>query len=202
MPGRRRPSYAAVVSTLALIVAVGGASAFAATELAKNSVGPKQLKKNSVTTAKIKNGAVTGAKVKLSTLGTVPSAGHAASADSAAALAPPEAVHFVGIPGEPPFESGFANIGFEYGATGFYKDRDCTVHLVGTVKGPSAQQAFRLPAADVPPQRVFEAVAVAGLAEPGSIDIKSDGAVVLRVETPGPLETYGLDGVTFRAASC
>jgi hypothetical protein len=199
---RRRPSYADVISTLALVIAVGGASAFAASHLGTNSVGTKQLKKNSVTTPKIKSGAVTGAKVNLSTLGTVPSAGHASSADTAAALAPPEAVHFVGIPGEPLFESGYANFGFEYGATGFYKDRDCTVHLVGVAKGPSGQRAFRLPAADVPSQRVFEAAAVAGAEEPGVVDISTSGEVVPRVETAGPSTIFGLDGVTFRAASC
>lgn len=56
-------TYANVVATIALFIAVGGASAFAATQLAKNSVGSKQLKKNSVTAVKIKNGAVTGSKL-------------------------------------------------------------------------------------------------------------------------------------------
>lgn len=82
----RKLTYANVVATLALIIAVGCASAFAATQLAKNSVGSKQLKKNAVTTAKIKNGAVTGAKIKVSTLPKVPSAtraDHAVSAETA-----------------------------------------------------------------------------------------------------------------------
>lgn len=59
----RRPSPALVISLLALFVALGG-SAYAANQLAKNSVGAKQLKSNAVTTAKIKKGAVTGAKIK------------------------------------------------------------------------------------------------------------------------------------------
>jgi len=46
---RTRLTYANVVATLALVLAVGGASAFAATQLAKNSVGTRQLKKNAVT---------------------------------------------------------------------------------------------------------------------------------------------------------
>ena len=89
-------SYANVVATLALVIALGGASAFAASQLGKNSVGPKQLQKNAVTTAKIKKEAVTGAKVKkgtltgaqinVSKLGIVPSAGHATSADNASQL--------------------------------------------------------------------------------------------------------------------
>lgn len=80
---RSRLTYANVVATLALLIAVGGASAFAATSLPGNSVGSRQLKKNAVTAAKIRNGAVTGSKIELSSLGTVPSAAHAASADSA-----------------------------------------------------------------------------------------------------------------------
>jgi hypothetical protein len=80
------------MSSIAVFLVLGGATALAA-GLAKNSVGPKQLKKNAVTTkkiknnavttSKIKNGAISGAKINLSTLGTVPSASHAGSADSA-----------------------------------------------------------------------------------------------------------------------
>lgn len=76
-------TYANVISTLCLFLILGSGAAFAATQLAKNSVGSKQLKKNAVTTAKIKNGAVTGAKIKLGSLGTVPSAANASKLDGA-----------------------------------------------------------------------------------------------------------------------
>jgi len=92
----RRLTYANVMSSIAIFLVLGGATAVAATHLGKNSVGASQLKKNSVTSAKlknssvtaakIKNGAITGSKVNLSTLGTVPSAtnaNHATSADTA-----------------------------------------------------------------------------------------------------------------------
>jgi hypothetical protein len=99
---RKRLTYANVMASIAVFLVLGGASAFAATQLGKNSVGTKQLKKNAVTatkiknnavtakkiknnavtTAKIKDGAVTGAKVNLGTLGTVPSAATANSANS------------------------------------------------------------------------------------------------------------------------
>lgn len=59
-----RPARTTVVAYLALFLALGAGTAFAATQLAKNSVGPKQLKKNSVTGPKIKKDAITGAKVK------------------------------------------------------------------------------------------------------------------------------------------
>ncbi len=58
-----RPTYANVVSTLCLFLLLGGTSAFAATQLAKNSVGTKQIKKSAVATAKIKNAAVTSGKI-------------------------------------------------------------------------------------------------------------------------------------------
>ncbi len=60
---RPKLTYANVVATLALFIALGGAS-YAAIKLPKNSVGTKQLKKNAVTTAKLKKGAVTAAKLK------------------------------------------------------------------------------------------------------------------------------------------
>jgi hypothetical protein len=59
---RKRLTYANVMSSIAVFLILGGATAFAA--LGKNSVGSKQLKKNAVTTAKIKKDAVTAAKIK------------------------------------------------------------------------------------------------------------------------------------------
>jgi hypothetical protein len=76
-------TYANVIATIALFVALGGAS-YAATNLPKNSVGTKQIKNGAITAAKVRNGAITGAKIQASSLGTVPSATHAATADSAA----------------------------------------------------------------------------------------------------------------------
>ena len=93
---RKRLTYANVMSSIAVFLVLGGATAFAASHLGKNSVGGKQLKKNAVTTTKIKNEAVTGGKIKkgtitgsnlnLSSIGTVPSAtnaSHSSTADNA-----------------------------------------------------------------------------------------------------------------------
>lgn len=60
---RKRLTYANVMSSIAVFLVLGGATALAA-GLAKNSVGSKQLKKNAVTTKKIKNNAVTTPKIK------------------------------------------------------------------------------------------------------------------------------------------
>ena len=59
----RRPSPAMVVACLALLVALGGTSMAAATQLAKNSVGTAQLKDAAVTNPKITNNAINSAKV-------------------------------------------------------------------------------------------------------------------------------------------
>ena len=60
----RRPSPAMVVACLALLVALGGTSVAAVTQLAANSVGPRQLQFGAVTNPKIRNNAVTSAKVQ------------------------------------------------------------------------------------------------------------------------------------------
>jgi hypothetical protein len=92
--GRTRLSYANVMSSLAVFLVLGGGAAFAASHLARNSVGRVQLRRGAVTTAKIRNnavtaakirsgaitgakihsGAVTGEKIDLRSLGTVPQA--------------------------------------------------------------------------------------------------------------------------------
>ena len=58
-----KPSPSMIVALLALTVALGGTS-YAATKLAKNSVGERQIKSNAVTTKKIRNNAIISSKVK------------------------------------------------------------------------------------------------------------------------------------------
>ncbi|MGE0065855.1 MAG: hypothetical protein AB7T48_00730 [Solirubrobacterales bacterium] len=60
---RPKLSYANVVASLALFLALGGA-AYAATQLPQNSVGTKQIRNGTVTAADVKNQSLTGADVK------------------------------------------------------------------------------------------------------------------------------------------
>ncbi|HVW46401.1 MAG TPA: hypothetical protein VHA76_05060 [Solirubrobacterales bacterium] len=93
MNPRRHLTYANVVSTLCLFLALGGGGAFAATKLAKSSVGTEQLKGEAVTKGKLApdsvNGkkvvdnSLTGSDIQASTLGKVPSAGYAENAGHA-----------------------------------------------------------------------------------------------------------------------
>lgn len=55
---RSKLTYANVISTLCLFLLLGGGAAFAATKLAKNSVGTAQLKNGAVTSAKVKSGSL------------------------------------------------------------------------------------------------------------------------------------------------
>lgn len=59
----RQLSYANVMATLGVFIALGGAS-YAAVSLPAHSVGAKQLKRNAVTASTLKPGAVGSAKVK------------------------------------------------------------------------------------------------------------------------------------------
>lgn len=54
----KRLTYANVVATLALVAALGTGGAYAASQLASNSVGPKQLRKGAVNSHALKNGGV------------------------------------------------------------------------------------------------------------------------------------------------
>ena len=98
---RKRVTYANVMSSIAVFLVLGGATAVAAKKIGANelkansvktgkikkeAVTTSKIKKNAVTTAKIQNGAVTGEKINLGSLGTVPSANTANTANVANSL--------------------------------------------------------------------------------------------------------------------
>ncbi len=55
---RSKLTYANVMSTIAVFLLLGGGAAFAASKLAKNSVGTAQLKNGAVTSSKVKSGSL------------------------------------------------------------------------------------------------------------------------------------------------
>ena len=212
---RGRLSFANVMSVIAVLIALGGAS-YAAFKLPKNSVGTKQLKKNAVTTAKIKNGAVTGAKIEnnaittakiadgavsgakvnAGSLGTVPNATNAQHAQTADSIQAPEALHLVGEPGEPPFAPTWENLPEGAVAAAFYKDREGVVHLQGIVGGDGTQDlVFTLPPAYRPAHtQAFPALGNGGVL--ALINVGSSGEVF-----SSDKDLVNLNGITFRAES-
>ncbi len=210
---RGKLTYANVMATIAVFIALGGAS-YAAVKLPKNSVGSEQIKNGAITGAKIKNGAVTGAKIDLAGLGQVPSAGtatsatnaahaatateatHAASADSASSLAAPEPVHVV-----TEFENAFHNLGEGFEKAGYYRDRQCEVHLQGTITGDPGRVAFNLPEGFRPPGDIWAAAPTGSI--PGYLEVLADGSVRVGVyEGANAERSWALDGMTFRVAGC
>jgi hypothetical protein len=208
------------MATVAVFLALGGGAAVAAGGLGKGTVGTKQLKKNAVTAAKIKPGAVTGAKIRLATLGVVPAAltaqsaqtalaaqraDAAGSAQVAARLTAPEPWHEVGTPGEPGFENGWANVPYEQGqgqTAAFFKDHEGIVHLRGLINGGvNEASAFHLPPGYRPSATHGLYLLVSCDCSPNSnvvgllIIDGADGGV----EAPGKFAS--LDGITFRAES-
>ena len=224
-------TYANVMSTLAVFLVVSGGAAYAASHLGKNSVGTKQLKKNAVVTSKIKKGAVTGTKlangaitgtqvksgsltgtqVNASTLGTVPTAQNASTAQTANTLTAPEAWHEVGAPGQPEFLNSWANLLDHAEPIGFYKDQEGVVHLKGTATAGVSSAIFRLPPGYRPENGDFIRVPVAcfGAGCPndvGALMIVSSNFTPLPEDEDAVLSPTGatdvsLSGVTFRAGS-
>jgi hypothetical protein len=225
---RKRLTYANVMSSIAVFLMLGGATAFAAGQLGKNTVGSKQLKKNAVTTAKIKKNAVNGSKVKdqsltgsdinLAKLGTVPTAtkassadnaSHASVADSANSIPPAEATHLVGAPGQPGFESGSTNFpgegGISFNPVGFYKDHEGIVHLQGIAMAGPASPAFvfTLPPGYRP--AAGKLIVLEQLAE-SQVIIAGSSVVLEGTDLSGKIlgsegKPVVLDGITFRAES-
>lgn len=163
---RRHLSYANVMATVAVFIALGGSS------YAVRQISGSQIENRSISGKKLKRNTVGGTAVKESSLGTVPSANRAsaaetaahagdadtaahavradtaAHADLAAGVAAPERFHEVGAPGEPPFNPGCtndtANPAFQ--SVGFQKDREGVVRLRGTSSCTSAGLlVFNLP---------------------------------------------------------
>ena len=111
-----RLTYAKVVSTLCLFVALGGT----AWAVAANSIGTAQLKRGAVTTPKIARGAVTGR-------GLVP-------LDPHVVVVPVDVARACGPKNSGQFCTGWRNYGRGFAPAAYYRDRSGVVRLEGSVE--------------------------------------------------------------------
>jgi hypothetical protein len=80
---RKHLSYANVISTLCLFLLVGGGTAYAVTQLDRNSVKSKHIKDGQVKSPDVEDNGLTGVDIDESSLGSVPFAEEANTANTA-----------------------------------------------------------------------------------------------------------------------
>jgi hypothetical protein len=166
-----RPTYANVVATACLFVALGGT----AWAVAANSVGTTDLKRGAVTTRKVAGGAVTGGKlVPLDPRVVV------VPVDTAQPCAPRNSGQFC---------EGWRDYGRGYAPAAYYRDRSGIVHLEGSVETDGSPTAdltlFYLPRSYRPRD---------GARTASGVTIGGDGSVQAGEQTA----YLSLDGIAFR----
>jgi hypothetical protein len=224
---RPRLTYANVTATIALLLALGGGGAYAASKLKKNSVTSAAIRNGQVKTKDLAKNAVVSSKIKD---GQVGSGDIADGGVGAADVAPAEGFHLVGQPNEPGFGNGGQNdcIWSNYSQSGippdalnpvaFFKDPYGVVHLVGVAgenNGPGGDMTCGTDGDDgviftLPPDYRPAHVELLGTAGTNAVIVGSTtnqnlnsipvpaGAVIEPSPSNGGISA--LDGATFRAA--
>jgi hypothetical protein len=173
----RRPSFPAVISVLALFIALGGTS-YAVIKLPAKSVGNRELKNNAVTASKIRNGSIGLADLSSSGVrgprGPEGPAGASGAGAGGPATIPPvspwQVLVFAGI---------WTNYGSGFDTAAFRTDQLGKVHLRGLVTKngalPTKEDTIAtLPAGYRPKARMIFAV---GSGSAGRVDVLPNGDI-------------------------
>lgn len=189
-----RVSYANLVSTLALVLALSG-TAIAAQGL----ITGKDVKNGSLAGKDLAKDTVTGKQVKESSLKTVPDAQKLGGAPASAYLKGGLDLHVVGQPGEPtldaPWDPGTP-------APAFWKDAQGVVHLRGYVVDGSGTNGsvFTLPSGFRPAESFADFVVAGVVGTYHTLSIDADGTIYW-YKGSGDATYMSLEGVTFLAES-
>lgn len=201
---RRHFTYANVMSTIGVFIALGGTSY----AVARNSIGTPQLRDNAVTSAKVRNGALTAKDLAASVLGSV-ARGPRGPEGPTGLIGPTGAIGPIGPPGPAaaegwdalPFMNGWTNYGGGWEAGGYRKDQLGLIHLRGLITHasgvPSTSTIFVLPPGYRPQHGRIFAVQTGEPAAAGRLDVHEDGEVVWNTGAVGESDFTSLDGVAF-----
>lgn len=189
MQGTGRPSPAALIATIALVLALAG-SAVALPPPGLRAVSKAKVKK-------IADKRIAKAAPGLSVADSAALGGKPASAYSLES----EPFRLVGQADQPPFTNGWDNYGSGSEVAAFYKDPLGVVHLRGAIAASSTNtSAFTLPAGYRPGDDLgFAAAGFSGSSVPviSRVDIQPNGEVFPRC-TGSNCSPISLDGITFR----
>ena len=196
-----KPTYANVMSTVAVFIALGGTS-YAVASLPKNSVGDRQLKNNAVTSEKIKDGAVTAADLAPGAVQSGPRGPRGADGapgPAGAGAGPAEPWRALDLVG--PW-TNFAGPDHAWHYASFRKDQLGIVHLRGLITfggGPPPEQQIiaTLPPDYRPAHAELFSVDSASTHQAARIDIYSDGRVVRYIGATGSPNYTSLSGISF-----
>lgn len=195
----RRPqlSYANVMSTIAVFLALGGTSY----AVARNSIGNRELKRNAVTSSKVKDRSLTSSDLALSARtgprGPQGLQGPPGPAGANAALPPADGWTALS------FGVGWGNYGSGYGGVSYRKDQLGIVHLRGlatrTAGLPESDSVIGTlpPGTHAPPSRmIFQAN---GGAADARVDVLPNGQILWNNGVAAEKDYTSLDGIAFYA---
>jgi hypothetical protein len=178
-----RLTYANVMATFAVFLALGGTALGAVIITSNSQVAQGTISGHHPPTGKHPNiiaGSVNGTDVAAASIGSTQ-------------LNKGPSYTNAGL------QNSWTNFGFGSAAAGYYKDPLGLVHLRGVIQGGTSDTvAFTLPLGLRPTHNLFVAVGAGG-PEGGLAQVASTGTVTVSCESGGTGCIIGLDGVTFRA---